>query len=58
MLLFLGLNCMMVVLRLSFMVTFDQRDDTMASLFFLFEDGLYNLRFLWYCAATRLVPNI
>lgn len=37
---------MMVVLRLSFMVTFDQHDDAMASLFFLFEDGLYNLRFL------------
>lgn len=49
---------MMVVLHLLLLVTFDRYDETMTSLFCLFLEILCNLRFLFYCAATRLVPNV
>lgn len=42
---FLGFSCTMVVLRLLFVVTFDWYDETMRSLFCLFWESLYNLRF-------------
>lgn len=55
---FLDFILSMIVLHLLFLVTFDWYDETVMSLFCLVCESLYNLRFLFYCAATRLVPNV
>ena len=42
----------------SVLLFFDWHDETMTSPFRSARESLYNLRFLFNCAATRLVPNV